>query len=99
LWIAFAGYWLLDLSVKVPTRHPSACVTVALILISFSSQLNTEKRPRVHLQSLSSIGPIFVKIFEVVEGWAPVEGGEEDRRHPPILDSAQRPPWSKTPLA
>ena len=28
---------------------------------------------RAHLQSLSSIGPILVKIFEVVERWVPVE--------------------------
>ena len=28
---------------------------------------------RAHIQSLSSIGPILVKIFEVVERWVPVE--------------------------
>ena len=28
---------------------------------------------RAHIQSLSSIGPILVQIFEVVERWAPVE--------------------------
>ena len=28
---------------------------------------------RAHIQSLSSIGPILVNIFEVVERWVPVE--------------------------
>ena len=28
---------------------------------------------RVHIQSLSSNGPVLVKIFEVVERWVPVE--------------------------
>ena len=45
------------LLVEAPTRHPSASVTEALFSISFSLQLV----------------PIFVKIFEVVERWVPVE--------------------------
>ena len=28
---------------------------------------------RAHIQNLSSIGPILVQIFEVVERWVPVE--------------------------
>ena len=33
---------------------------------------------RIHIQSLSSIGPMLVKIFEVVERWVPVEVWEHD---------------------
>ena len=65
------------LLVEAPTRHPTASVTEALFSISFSLQLNTKKTTivstRAHIQSLSSIGPILVKIFEVVERWVLVE--------------------------
>ena len=36
---------------------------------------------RAHIQSLSSIGPILVKIFEVVERWVPVEVWVHDSIH------------------
>jgi hypothetical protein len=56
-------------------------VTEALFLISFTSRLYTKKKntiviimsTTVHIQSLSSIGPFLVKIFEVVERWVPVD--------------------------
>ena len=51
---------------STPTRHS--------FLIFFSSRLETTIMPtRAYIQSLSSIGPISAKIFEVVERWVRIE--------------------------
>lgn len=67
----------MHLLVKALTWHSSACVTWAVFSISFSSQHYRANKAyivrcmyaRVHMQSLTLIEWVVVKIFEVGKRW------------------------------